>query len=111
VLIKAVYRSGDLAAIPWAFQSSEFLSRRGNGLVSWIRLTVPKILKRDFVVTLCLGFALVGHLELILASFSGGAAVFFVVFWVQAARNRGAIAADYRRARGIASATVRSHAT
>lgn len=110
VLIKAVYKSGDLAAIPWAFQSAEFLSRRGTGALSWIRLTAPKLLKRDFVVTLCLGFALAGHLELILASFASGAAMFFVVFWVQAVRNRAAIATDYRRARVIASATVRSHA-
>ena len=98
LLIKAVYRSGDLAAIPWAFQSSEFLSHRSTGVVAWVRLTAPKLFKRDFVVTLCVVFAVVGHLELILASFAGGAAVFFVVFWVQAVRNRAAIVADYRRA-------------
>lgn len=97
LLIKTVYRSGDLAAIPWAFQSSEFLSRRSTGVVAWMRLTAPKLFKRDFVVTLCVVFAILGHLELILASFAGGAAVFFVVFWVQAARNRAAILADYRR--------------
>jgi len=109
-LIKAVYRSGDLAAIPWAFQSSAFLSRQGTSLVSWIRITAPKLLKRDFVVTMCLGFAIAGHLELILASFAGGAAMFFVVFWIQAARNRAAIAAEYRRTRVTAAATARSHA-
>ncbi len=108
-LIKVVYRSGDLAAIPWAFQSSEFLSRKSSGAVAWLRLTAPKLFKRDFVVTLCLGFALLGHLELILASFAGGAAVFFVVFWVQAVRNRSSIVADYRRVvTGVA--TVRSRA-
>jgi len=106
-LIHRVYRSGDLAAIPWAFQSSEFLSRRSQGVVAWVRLTAPKLLKRDFVVTLYLGFALLGHLELILASFAGGAAVFFVVFWTQAVRNRAAIAADYRRAQVTAAAPAR----
>ncbi len=98
LLIKTVYRSGDLAAIPWAFQSSEFLSRRSTGFVAWVRLTAPKLFKRDFVVTMCVVFAVLGHLELILATFAGGAAVFFVVFWVQAVRNRAAIVADYRRA-------------
>ncbi len=97
LLIKAVYRSGDLAAIPWAFQSSEFLSRQSTGPLAWIRLTAPKLFKRDFVVTLCLAFAVLGHLELILASFAFGATMFFVVFWVQAVRNRAAIVADYRR--------------
>lgn len=109
VLIKTVYRSGDLAAIPWAFQSSEFLSRKGSGVLAWIRLTAPKLFKRDFVVTLCVVFAVFGYLELILASFAGGAAVFFVVFWVQAVRNRASIAADYRRVvSGVA--TVQSRA-
>ncbi len=98
LLIKTIYRSGDLAAIPWAFQSSEFLSRRSTGVVAWLRLTAPKLFKRDFVVTMCVVFAVLGHLELILASFAGGAAVFFVVFWIQAVRNRAAIVADYRRA-------------
>jgi phosphatidylglycerophosphate synthase len=93
-LIALVYRSGDLAAIPWAFQSSEFLSRRSTGLGAWLRNTGPKLFKRDFVVTLCLGFALVGQLELILAMFAGGAFVFFGVFWVQCVRNRGALSAD-----------------
>jgi phosphatidylglycerophosphate synthase len=110
LLIKTVYRSGDLAAIPWAFQSSEFLSRQPTGLVAWVRLTAPKLFKRDFVVTLCVVFAAVGHLELILMSFSGGALVFFVVFWVQAVRNRSAIGADYRRSQVTASATARPRA-
>jgi len=109
-LIRVVYRSGDLAAIPWAFQSSEFLSRRSSGVLAWVRLTAPKLFKRDFVVTLCLGFALVGHLELILASFAGGAAVFFIVFWTQAIRHRAAITADYHRAKVIAPATARPRA-
>jgi phosphatidylglycerophosphate synthase len=86
-LIARIYRSGDLAAIPWAFQSSEFLSQRPTGLVPWIKATVPKMLKRDFAVTLFTAFAIAGHLELILFVFSGGAFVFFAVFAVQLGRN------------------------
>src|SRR5690606_659014 len=86
-LIARVYRSGDLAAIPWAFQSSEFLSQRPAGLVPWLKATLPKTLKRDFAVTLFTAFAIAGHLELILFVFSGGAFAFFAVFAVQLARN------------------------
>lgn len=86
-LIARVYRSGDLAAIPWAFQSAEFLSQRPAGLVPWIKATAPKLLKRDFAVTLFTAFAIAGHLELILLVFSGGAFVFFAVFAVQLGRN------------------------
>ena len=80
-LITLVYKSGDLAAIPWAFQSSESLSRTG------LRATIPKLLKRDFVVLLFVGFAVLGRLEWILAVFAAGALAFFGVFFVQLARN------------------------
>jgi len=63
VLIRFVYGSGDLAAIPWAFQSSAVLSRTG------LRALAPKLLKRDFVVTLMLVFAALGRLDLILIAF------------------------------------------
>jgi phosphatidylglycerophosphate synthase len=86
-LIARVYKSGDLAAIPWAFQSSEFLSQRPRGLVPWIKATVPKLLKRDFAVTLFTVSAIAGHLEVILLVFSAGAFAFFAVFFVQLARN------------------------
>ncbi|HWO22290.1 MAG TPA: CDP-alcohol phosphatidyltransferase family protein [Kofleriaceae bacterium] len=86
-LIARVYRSGDLAAIPWAFQSSEFLSQRPTGLVSRLKATLPKMLKRDFAVTMFVVFAIAGHLELILLVFSSGALVFFAVFAIQLARN------------------------
>ena len=86
-LIARVYRSGDLAAIPWAFQSSEFLSQRPRGLVPWVKATVPKLLKRDFAVTLFTISAIAGHLEVILLVFSAGAFAFFAVFFVQLARN------------------------
>jgi glycosyltransferase involved in cell wall biosynthesis/phosphatidylglycerophosphate synthase len=86
-LIKFVYRSGDLAAIPWAFQSAEFLGQRPSGARAWIAATAPKLLKRDFVVTLFLAFAVAGRLDLILLGFSGGAFVFLGVFIVQLARN------------------------
>lgn len=90
LLIRFVYGSGDLAAIPWAFQSSQVLS--GTGLRSFL----PKLFKRDFVVTAMVVFAALGHLDWILVTFATGAFVFFAVFWVQFARNVGSI----RRARG-----------
>lgn len=89
LLIRFVYGSGDLAAIPWAFQSSQVLS--GTGL----RAFLPRLFKRDFVVTTMVVFAALGRLEWILVTFATGAFVFFVVFFVQFARNIGSI----RRAR------------
>jgi hypothetical protein len=89
MLIATVYRSGDLAAIPWAFQSSEFLSRRASGLAAWVRLTAPKLLKRDFVVSFCVLLALLGRLDLILLFVGSGAFVFFVVFGFQFVRHVG----------------------
>ena len=87
VLITFVYKSGDLAAIPWAFQSADFLSQRPQGILPWVKATVPKLLKRDFVVSLFVTFALIGRLDVILLVFAGGALSFFVVFFVQFARN------------------------
>jgi phosphatidylglycerophosphate synthase len=86
-LIKFIYKSGDLAAIPWAFQSAEFLSQRPKGLRAWLKATLPKTLKRDFVVTMFFVFALLGRLEPILLVFASGACSFFVVFFVQLLRN------------------------
>src|SRR5262249_28320561 len=80
-LIRFVYRSGDLAAIPWAFQSAATLSRTG-----W-RAAIPQLLKRDFVVSLFVAFAALGHLDWILVTFATGAFIFFAVFIVQLARN------------------------
>jgi phosphatidylglycerophosphate synthase len=80
-LIRFVYRSGDLAAIPWAFQSAATLSRTG-----W-RAAIPKLLKRDFVVTLFVVLAAAGHLDWILVAFSMGAFAFLAVLVVQLARN------------------------
>jgi phosphatidylglycerophosphate synthase len=88
VLITTVYKSGDLAAIPWAFQSHEFLSARPTGVVAWVKATVPKMLKRDFALTMFVVFALIGRLDAILLVFSAGAIAFFVVFWIQFVRNR-----------------------
>ncbi len=85
LLIRFVYGSGDLAAIPWAFQSSQVLS--GSGL----RAVIPKLFKRDFVVTAMVVLAALGRLDLILLTFATGAFVFFGVFWVQLARNIGSI--------------------
>ncbi len=89
LLIRFVYGSGDLAAIPWAFQSSQVLSGRG------LRAFLPKLFKRDFVVTAMVVLAACGRLDWILVTFAAGAFVFFVVFWTQFVRNLGSI----RRAR------------
>ena len=98
-LITAIYRSGDLAAIPWAFQSSAFLSQRPSGFRAWLKATAPKLGKRDFAVTMFVVFALLGHLELILLAFAAGALSFFVAFWIQCYRNRASIRAARDRAR------------
>ncbi|HSD89930.1 MAG TPA: CDP-alcohol phosphatidyltransferase family protein [Kofleriaceae bacterium] len=86
-LITKVYRSGDLAAIPWAFQSNEFLTAKPKNFIEWLKNTIPKTLKRDFALTMFVVFALVGHLEWILVVFSAGAIIFFVVFVIQLLRN------------------------
>ena len=81
-LIKYVYKSGDLAAIPWAFQSADSLAKTG------LRAALPKLLKRDFVVTMFVAFAALGHLDWILVTFSTGAFIFFGVFFTQLVRHR-----------------------
>lgn len=86
-LITKVYKSGDLAAIPWAFQSNEFLTARPEGFVAWVKATIPKTLKRDFALTMFVVFAALGFLEGILVVFSAGAIAFFAVFVVQLLRN------------------------
>jgi phosphatidylglycerophosphate synthase len=90
-LITKVYKSGDLAAIPWAFQSNEFLTSRPDGFFAWVKATVPKTLKRDFALTMFVVFALIGRLDVILIVFSAGAISFFVVFAIQFARNVGSL--------------------
>ena len=87
-LIRYVYRSGDLAAIPWAFQSAQFLTRRPSGVRAWIATTLPKCLKRDFVVALFLVLAIAGRLDVVLVVFSAGAFAFLGVFLVQLVRHR-----------------------
>ena len=98
VLIAAVYRSGDLAAIPWMFQSSQFLSSSPKGFLPRVKATVPKMLKRDFAVTAFVGFALLGRLDFILLVFAAGALSFHVTLWVQLFRNRESIRAARRAA-------------
>jgi phosphatidylglycerophosphate synthase len=90
-LIARVYNSGDLAAIPWAFQSTEFLSARPKGFWPWLTSTAPKLLKRDSALTIFTIFALTGHLDWILVAYCTGALVFFAVFFVQLARNLGSV--------------------
>lgn len=92
-LIRFVYGSGDLAAIPWAFQSADFLSRHPTGLRARIGATLPKLLKRDFVVTVFFACALAGWLAPIVVGFAAGACSFLVVLIVQLFRNRRAVAA------------------
>jgi phosphatidylglycerophosphate synthase len=88
-LITVVYKSGDLAAIPWAFQSHDFLTTQAQTLWQWIKTTLPKTLKRDFALTLFVVLALLGRLDVILVIFSAGAISFFVVFAIQFVRNYG----------------------
>ncbi|MEZ4361092.1 MAG: CDP-alcohol phosphatidyltransferase family protein [Kofleriaceae bacterium] len=95
-LILRVYRSGDLAAIPWAFQSSEFLSQRPTGAIAWVKATVPKMLKRDFVVTVFTILAALDQLAAVLVAFATGALSFFVVLFTQLARNWGSVVRAYR---------------
>jgi len=95
-LVTLVYRSGDLAAIPWAFQDDQFLTIRPRGAWEWIKAYLPKTLKRDFALYLFVGFAIAGRLELILLVFSAGALSFFGVFFLQLVRNRKTL----RRPRG-----------
>lgn len=86
-LIAKVYNSGDLAAIPWAFQSTEFLSSRPKKLLPRLKAGLPKFLKRDFAVTLFLFFALIGRLDLVLLVSATGAISFLLVFVVQFLRT------------------------
>ena len=87
-LIATVYRSGDLAAIPWAFQSTEFLESRPTGLWPRIKAGVPKMLKRDSFVTLFVILAFAGFLEGVLLIFAGGAVAFLFSYTIQYLRAR-----------------------
>jgi CDP-L-myo-inositol myo-inositolphosphotransferase len=90
-LIATVYRSGDLAAIPWAFQSTDFLSSRPTGLISRLKSGIPKLLKRDFTVTLFVALAIAGLLEGVLLLFAGGAIGFLISYSIQYLRVRGSL--------------------
>jgi phosphatidylglycerophosphate synthase len=87
-LIATIYKSGDLAAIPWAFQSTDFLESRPTGLWPRIKAGVPKLLKRDSFVTLFVILAFAGFLEGILLIFTGGAVAFLFSYTVQYLRVR-----------------------
>jgi len=86
-LITFVYKSGDLAAIPWLFQSADFLGAEKPGFWG----TLPKLFKRDFALTMFVGFAFLGLLHLILLIFAVSSALFVTVFVVQLARNAGSL--------------------
>ena len=87
-LIATVYKSGDLAAIPWAFQSTEFLSSRPTGLWPRLKAGIPRLLKRDFFVTLFVVLAVSGLLEGVLLLFAGGAISFLFSYTIQYLRAR-----------------------
>ncbi len=86
--IAVVYHSGDLAAIPWAFQSKEGLEARPRDLLGRVKSAIPRFLKRDFVVTLFVVLAFAGRLDAILLIWSAGAFGFLFAFAVQWIRNR-----------------------
>jgi phosphatidylglycerophosphate synthase len=92
-LIARVYRSGDLASIPWAYQSHDFLSSNDAGL----KATLAKMLKRDFALTMFVVLAACGELRTILLCFSAGALSFAIAFTVQLLRNIGSIRAELSR--------------
>lgn len=85
--IAVVYDSGDLAAIPWAFQSTEFLESRPKALLPLLKAAIPKFLKRDFVVTLFVFLAVLGRLDVILLIWAAGALLFLLAFAVQLVRH------------------------
>ncbi len=85
--IAVVYKSGDLAAIPWAFQSTEFLESRPKELWPLLKAAIPKFLKRDFVVTFFVLLAVLGRLDIILLIWSAGTLSFLVAFSIQLVRH------------------------
>jgi len=85
-LIALVYRSGDLAAIPWAFQDHALLGARPDTLVARIKGLLPRFLKRDFALTMFVVLAFLGRLDVVLVAFSAGAFVFLAVFAFQLLR-------------------------
>ena len=87
-LIAVVYKSGDLAAIPWAFQSTEALSARPKQWLPRIKSAIPKLLKRDLVVTLFVGLAIANRIDLVLLVWAVGAVSFGVSFTIQLIRSR-----------------------
>jgi CDP-L-myo-inositol myo-inositolphosphotransferase len=86
--LAAIYHSGDLAAIPWAFQTSEFLSDSPRGFWKRGRLLFGRLIKRDFFVTLFVALAIAGHLEGVIALFAFGSIVWFFVIGFQLIRLR-----------------------
>lgn len=96
-LIARVYKSGDLAAIPWAYQSHDFLTAQDEGL----RATIAKMMKRDFALTVFVVLALCGTLTPIVVAFSAGCLSFTVVFTIQLVKNLDSI----RAARQAASSS------
>ncbi len=87
-LIAVVYKSGDLAAIPWAFQSTEFLSSRPTGVWPRLKAGLPKFFKRDFAVTAFVVCAFAGRLDIVLLVSAAAAVGFFFAFIIQFARSR-----------------------
>jgi len=96
-LIARVYKSGDLAAIPWAYQSHDFLTAQNEG----VRATIAKMMKRDFALTVFVVLALCGTLTPIVVAFSTGCLSFTVIFTIQLVKNLGSI----RAARQAASSS------
>ncbi len=93
-LIARVYKSGDLAAIPWAYQSHDFLTAQDEGL----KVTLAKMMKRDFVLSVFVVLALCGQLTPILIVFSAGCLSFTVVFTIQLVRNFASVRAQLQAA-------------
>jgi len=86
-IIAVVYGSGDLAAIPWAFQAPPDLAKLADE--SWtdkIKRNVPRMLKRDFFLTVFVGLTLLGRIDVAFLIFSAGAVSFLIAFAIQFTR-------------------------
>jgi len=102
-LLVRVYRAGDLAAIPWAFQSppesAEAIARRTP--LERVKANIPRMLKRDFFLTAFVLLAIAGRLDVALLLFAAGSVSFLLSFAIQLARHWGEI----QQIRGRAAAT------
>ncbi|MCG8416813.1 MAG: CDP-alcohol phosphatidyltransferase family protein [Proteobacteria bacterium] len=85
-----VYDSGDLAAIPWAFQGPPEVppDEDERSLLHRIVANLPKVLRRDFFLSVFVVLVIAGRLDAALLIFATGATIFFAVLMIQIIRLR-----------------------